>query len=84
MDFKLNSNYRNLDDLLILRPFPQIQSEQKNIPEVWTSYRNEMISKAGIAIFIFGNKKVDKNIINSSGMEEEFEICLNHNVIPIQ
>lgn len=83
LDFKLNSNYRNLDDLLILRPFPQIQSGQKNIPEVWTSYRNEMIEKAGIAIFVFGNKKEGENIINSNGMEEEFEICLNHNVIPI-
>jgi len=37
LDFKLNSNYRNLDDLLILRPFPQIQSGTKSISEVWTS-----------------------------------------------
>lgn len=42
-----------------------------------------MISKAGIAIFVFGNKKVGENIVNSNGMEEEFEICLKHNVIPI-
>lgn len=83
IDFKLNSNYRNLDDLLILRPFPQIQSGTKSIPEVWTEYRNEMISKAGIAVFVFGNKLVDGEIVNSNGMEQEFEICLKHNVIPI-
>lgn len=83
LDFKLNSNYRNLDDLLILRPFPQIQSGTKSIPEIWTEYRNEMISKAGIAIFVFGNKLVEGKIVNSNGMEEEFEICLKHNVIPI-
>ena len=83
LDFKLNSNYRNLDDLLILRPFPQIQSGTKSISEVWTEYRNEMISKAGIAIFVFGNKMVDGELVNSNGMEEEFQICLKHNVIPI-
>ena len=83
LDFKLNSNYRNLDDLLILRPFPQTQSGAKSISEVWTDYRNEIISKAGIAVFVFGNKKVNEEVINSNGMEEEFEICLKHNVIPI-
>lgn len=83
LDFKMNSNYRNLDDLLILRPFPQIQSGSKSIPEIWTDYRNDMISKAGIAIFVFGNKLVDDEVVNSNGMEEEFEICLKHNVIPI-
>ncbi len=83
LDFKLNSNYRNLDDLLILRPFPQMQSGTKSISEVWTEYRNDMISKAGIAIFVFGNKLVNGELVNSNGMEEEFQICLKHNVIPI-
>lgn len=83
LEFKLNSSYRNLDDLLILRPFPQMQSGSKTIPETWTDYRNDMISKAGIAIFVFGNKLVDGKIENSNGMEEEFEICLQNNVIPI-
>jgi len=83
LDYKLNSNYRNLDDLLILRPFPQIQSGSKSISEIWTDYRNEMISKAGIAVFVFGNKLVNGEIVDSNGMEEEFEICIKHNVIPI-
>ncbi len=84
LEYKYRSNYRNLDDLLILRPFPQIQSGNKSISERWTDYRNEIISQAGIAIFMFGNK-LDGNgkIVFSNGMKEEFEICLNHNVIPI-
>lgn len=84
LDYKLNSNYRNLDDLLILRPFPQIQSGSKSIPEIWTEYRKDMISKSGIAVFLFGNKKLeDGKIVTSDGMIEEFEICLQNNVIPI-
>lgn len=83
LDYKLNSNYRNLDDLLILRPFPQMQSGTKSIPEIWTDYRNDMIAKAGIAVFVFGNKLVDGKIVNSNGMEEEFDLCLKHSVIPI-
>ena len=84
LEYKYRSNYRNLDDLLILRPFPQIQSGDKSISERWTDYRNEIISQAGIAIFMFGNK-LDGNgkIVFSNGMKEEFEICLNHNVILI-
>ncbi|SEJ40265.1 SIR2-like domain-containing protein [Myroides marinus] len=83
LDYKLNSNYRNLDDLLILRPFPQIQSGTKSIAEVWTDYRNEMISKAAIAIFVFGNKLEGEVVVDSNGMLEEFKICLANNVIPI-
>lgn len=84
LEYKLNSTYQNLDDLLILRPFPQIQSGEKTISETWTEYRNDMISKAGIAIFLFGNKlDADGEIIDSNGMFEEFEICLKNNVIPV-
>ena len=43
-----------------------------------------MISQAGIAVFIFGNKKDDiGNIINASGVKREFEISLQHGLIPI-
>ncbi|WP_199900981.1 SIR2 family protein [Neisseria subflava] len=84
LEYKYQSNYRNLDDLLILRPFPQIQSGDKSISERWTDYRNEIISQAGVAIFMFGNKENENGeIAPSNGMKEEFEICLQHNVIPI-
>jgi len=83
LDFKMNSNYRNLDDLLILRPFPQSQSGIKSISEIRTDYRNDMISKAGIVIFVFGNKLANGEVVDSDGMLEEFDICLKHHVIPI-
>src|SRR5690606_13139787 len=83
LDYKINSNYRNLDDLLILRPFPQIQSGKNSIKEVWSEYRNDMISQAGISIFMFGNKNVEDKIVDSNGMMEEFEICLTNGVVPI-
>lgn len=84
LDFKLNSNYKNINDVLILRPFPQTQSGKKSKEEIWDSYRKEMISNAGISIFLFGNKMNGKDdIILSNGMEEEFNICLEQNVIPI-
>src|SRR5690606_15170369 len=70
LDYKINSNYRNLDDLLIRRPFPQIQSGKNSIKEVWSEYRNDMISQAGISIFMFGNKNVEDKIVDSNGMME--------------
>lgn len=83
LDFKMKSNFRSLDDLLILRPFPQIASGGKNLLLMRKEYREEMISKAGIAVFVFGNKVENGKIIDSTGMEEEFDICLQKNVIPI-
>ncbi|WP_313190926.1 SIR2 family protein [Sphingobacterium sp.] len=83
LEFKLNSNYRSLDDLLILRPFPQIQSGTKDAKEIRSNYRKDTISLAGIAIFIFGNKLEEGKVTNSDGMKEEFDLCLKNNVIPI-
>lgn len=44
-----------------------------------------MISQAGIAIFLFGNKKQGSNTILSDGMREEFEIAKKHKltIIPV-
>ncbi|WP_435354272.1 SIR2 family protein [Emticicia sp. SJ17W-69] len=61
---------------LILRPFPQFKTGNKELPELWHEYREKMIDQSGIAIFIFGNKK-DKsgNIIMADGVRKEFEIA---------
>ena len=63
------------DDQLILKPFPQSVVAGQNKQELWTKYRNQMLSYAGVAIFIFGNKVVDGKIKPSNGMEEEFSIA---------
>lgn len=62
-------------DQLILRPFPQYQVGTKPLPQVWTEYREDMVSRAGIAIFVFGNKFHAGSVISSNGMREEYEIA---------
>lgn len=83
MDFKRLAPQLKLDDLLILRPFPQIESGERKIAEQKKEYREEMVSHAGVAIFLFGNKETEEGIINSPGLLEEFQICWAKGVIPI-
>lgn len=69
-----------IEQRLISRPFPLSGSSK----ELWTQYRGDMISNAGIAIFLSGNKIDEKgNIINANGVFEEFKIAIENNVIPI-
>ena len=65
----------NRIDQLILRPFPQQVFGSNNLTEVWHRYRVDMISYAGIAIFLFGNKTQDGVTIKSNGMRLEFDIA---------
>lgn len=70
-----------IEQRLLLRPFPLDPSSK----ELWTKYRTDMISSAGVAIFICGNK-LDVNtgnIIDANGMLEEFSIAISQGVIPI-
>jgi hypothetical protein len=69
---------------LIIRPFPQFVTGEKKLPELWEEYRQRMISLAGIAIFIFGNKIDEKGNINpANGVKREFEIAISQGLIPI-
>jgi hypothetical protein len=83
LDYKLTTNYRHLDDVIILRPFPQVDSGERPMNERWTDYRKSMLDNAGIAIYLFGNKTVDGKIVSSNGMMEEFEIACDRGVVPI-
>ncbi len=75
---------RYSEDQLIMRPFPQFETGDKKLPDLWEEYRQRMISLAGIAIFIFGNKNDGKgNIISASGVKREFEIAISQGLIPI-
>ncbi len=60
---------------LVLRPFPQEQSGQRALKALWTDYRRDMISHAGIALFLFGNKLEGDRTVLSGGMREEYEIA---------
>jgi len=67
---------RSISDRLILRPFPyEIADREKRLAR-WKTYREDMISRAGVAIFVFGNKVDDKGeIASADGMLEEFKIA---------
>ena len=69
-----------MTDQLRVFPFPGktdlLESIQKN-------YRDDMISLAGIAIFLFGNKLEDICIRDADGMEKEFEIARSHSALLI-
>lgn len=81
----MTTKYKHIDEHLSLRPFPQIASGKLSREELWRKYRENMISQAGIVIFIFGNKCVDNEIVPANGLLEEFDIAcqLGKKIIPV-
>lgn len=79
------SKYKNTDEYLELRPFPQIQSGSTNKTDLWEMYRQDMISQSGITIFLFGNKLVKNKLEMANGVIREFQIAKEKNlpIIPI-
>ena len=72
-----------MDECLTLKPFPQNIENDKQRKELWHKYREDMLSDVGIVIFLFGNKMRDRELINSIGMIEEFEIAVENEAIII-
>jgi len=72
-------------DQLVLMPFPQTNIDKMSIEEVWNKYREDMISRAGISLFIFGNKIQDGKTVISTGMLKEAAIANKYGavVLPI-
>lgn len=84
LSFIHGSQYRHLDEYLTLRPFPQFQTSDEPIRDSWKRYRQDMLSESGVALFVFGNKRLDTGeIVESEGMVEEFEVGLEHSVVPV-
>ncbi|MBY8169701.1 SIR2 family protein [Vibrio fluvialis] len=77
------SQYSHLDDHVLMRPFPQYIENEVERKSVWKRYREEIIGKAGIAIFFMGNKVVDNNIVIADGVIEEFNIAVEKGVLVI-
>jgi hypothetical protein len=72
------------EEQLIIKPFPQYKTGDKELNVLWEEYRQRMIKFSGIAIFVFGNKlDKDNNIINANGVEREFQIAIENGLIPI-
>jgi hypothetical protein len=72
------------DEDIVMRPFPQVASGVASLANQWTAYRKAMIEHAGIAVFVFGNKRdTAGNIVQSDGMREEFDLCIEAGVCPL-
>jgi len=75
---------RSLHDRVTLRPFPQGISDPTVRAERWREYRRDMISTAGIALFLFGNRLDQQgNIEIASGVQEEFELAAEAGLVLI-
>lgn len=70
-----------IDDALILRPFPQGAGSPEEQARMWEDYRREIISHAGIAIFMFGNKVRDQTTELADGVMREFDIAVEQGLI---
>lgn len=79
------SKFKHINEHLSLHPFPQVSDDNTSLKEMWSKYRQSIISESGICIFLFGNKVVDKRVAIADGMKEEFRIAieLNKIIIPI-
>ena len=72
------------EERLMMRPFPHTATGMPASKGRWSAYRKSMIEHAGIAIFVFGNKRDGSGkIIASDGMREEFDLCVASGVVPI-
>jgi hypothetical protein len=77
---------RVLDDRIILRPFPIAISDPAARRERWTAYREDILSHAGVALFLFGNKPgPDNDVMPAEGVEEEFRLAVERRlfVVPV-
>ena len=85
LDHLASQGERRLDGHLVLRPFPQVEDNLDALNVKWSSYRDSMLSLAGIALFLFGNKYVDGKIKSADGMYEEFDIAVKKGlpVVPV-
>ncbi|MHC2415533.1 NAD-dependent SIR2 family protein deacetylase [Bradyrhizobium diazoefficiens] len=64
----------SIEDALVLRPFPH-SGDPSQLPSLWEQYRQEIISQAGIALFLFGNKEQGSVSVNADGLVREFDIA---------
>lgn len=80
-----STNYRSIDEQLVLRPFPIGITDETARAQTYKRYRDELVAQAGIAIFVMGNKMVDGRIVNADGVRAEFDAAKSHglHLIPI-
>ena len=83
--------YSKIDDYLTMKVFPQFVEDPTERKKIWSLWRKDLLSQAGIALFFMGNKVIKDpitgttSIVLADGMEEEFQIAkeLGLKIIPI-
>jgi hypothetical protein len=80
-----SSPTRTLAEQLVLRPFPIGITDPAERERTAIRYRQELLSQAGLAIFIMGNKASGGAIVDADGVSQEFELAKQQEltVIPI-
>lgn len=78
-------DHRNIkiEESLKLMPFPLGAQNSDQLRTTWEKYREEMISQCGIAIYMFGNKQKNGEIIKADGVKKEFNIAESHQLVNI-
>ncbi len=74
-----------VNDRVLLRPFPQVAPLGTTRDEFNHKHREEMVSNAGFAVFLCGNKlDLDgRTVVNANGVLEEFQIAKDLGKYPI-
>jgi len=68
---------QQLDDRIVLRPFPISISDAAERKRRWKAYRQDMLTHAGVAVFLFGNKKdTAGTVVPADGLDEEFALAV--------
>ena len=80
-----STRQRSVDEQLVLRPFPIGITDPTERQTTFARYREELISQAGIAVFIMGNKMVGGALVPADGMRSEFELAKSRDLylVPI-
>lgn len=87
LSFAASKNSHRIDRFITMRPFPQVATGGIDLKMRWRTYRQMVLSEAGLAVFLFGNKldRRTNSVVAANGLIEEFEICLSQGtpVIPV-
>ena len=80
-----HSSVSKLEKHLMIKAFPYEDNNRTDYHQIKAEYRKGIFENAGIAIFMFGNKLSDNEIIMANGVYEEYEIAKKANayIIPI-
>ncbi len=68
-----------ITDYLQVFPFPSTDHPET----IKSNYRSDMVSQAGVVIFVFGNKLEEIEVREADGMWKEFEIARSNNALLI-